>query len=96
MEWMSIEINKQNIKAETDKAVLINLPHKSNYDGFAFWHPAKLVRLGSNSYARKVSFTNDFIFKLKKYGQGKYNGNEIIDEREITVEELREIYGSEE
>lgn len=90
--WKNIEFNKQNIKADTGKAVLIAMPHSSAYDGYCFWHPAKLIRNGSNSYARTFGYTNDFTFKLKKYGQGRYNSNKVIDEREITASEMEDAF----
>ena len=90
--WKSIEINKQNIETYTGKSVLIKMPNKSKYAGYKFWHPAKLVRYGSNSYARSVSYTDDFTFKLKKYGNGKYNKFDVINEVEISVEEFEEAF----
>ena len=90
--WKSIEINKQNIENDTGKSVLIKIPNKSKYAGYKFWHPAKLVRYGSNSYARSVSYTDDFTFKLKKYGNGKYNKFDVINEVEIGVEEFEETF----
>ena len=91
--WKNININKQNIKADTYKAVLISMPKNSDYDGFSFWHPSKLVRDGRNSYAVSVGYTDDFKFKLVKYGKGKYNSRDIIAEIEIDAEEFEEAFG---
>ena len=91
--WKNIEINLQNIEAETEKAVLIKMPNNSNYAGYKFWHPSKLVRYGSNSYARSIGYTDQFTFKLKKYGNGKWNKTKVIDEKEISVEEFEEAFG---
>lgn len=91
--WRSININKQNIKAETGKAVLIALPHNSDYDGWCFWHSSKLVREGRNSNAVTISYTEDFTFYLKKYGKGKYNSRDVIDEAQLGYDELEEIFG---
>lgn len=90
--WKNIEINVQNIETETGKATLIKMPNKSDYAGYKFWHPSKLIRYGSNSYAKSVSYTDDFTFKLKKYGNGKYNKFDVIDEIEISVEEFEEAF----
>lgn len=90
--WKSININKQNIKAETEKAVLITCPHNSDYDGWEFWHPAKLVREGRHDNAVSVSYTEDFNFILKKYGKGKWNKNKILDEQQIDFEEFEEMF----
>lgn len=91
--WKNININKQNIKAETEKAILINMPHNSNYDGYSFWHPRKLVRDGKHSYAISLGYTEEFEFKLVKYGKGKYNSKEIIDQTVIDYEEFEEAFG---
>lgn len=40
MAWQKITVNVQNVEAETGKAVLITMRHKSDYDGFKFWHLA--------------------------------------------------------
>ena len=93
MEWKLIQINKQNIKTDTGRAVLIACPHKSKYDGYCFWHPSKLVREGRHGGAVSIGYTEDFSFKLKKYGKGKYNGNEVIDEVEIGCSEFEAIFG---
>ena len=90
--WKNIEINLQNIEGGTEKATLIKMPNKSKYAGYKFWHPSKLIRRGSNSYARSIGYTDSFTFKLKKYGNGKWNKNEVIDEKEISVEEFEEAF----
>lgn len=91
--WKSININKQNIKAETGRAVLIACPHNSEYDGYYFWHPSKLVRDGRHNNAVSISYTDDFTFYLKKYGQGKYNSRELLDEIQLGYDELEEVFG---
>lgn len=90
--WKNIEINIQNIEKDTGKATLIKMPNKSNYAGYKFWHPSKLIRYGSNSYARSISYTDEFTFKLFKNGNGKYNKFDVIDEIEISVEEFEEAF----
>lgn len=87
-EWKKQIFNRQNIKAETDKAILVQMPHKSKYDGFSFWHPKKITWNGAHDYEIIISYTDNFIFKLKKYGKGKYNSNEVIKELEISAEEF--------
>lgn len=93
MEWKNININKQNVDVETAKSVLIKMPHNSNYDGYKFWHPSKLVRKGRNSNSLSIGYNDQFTFKLKKYGKGKYNKKEVIDEIEIDVDEFEEAFG---
>ena len=90
--WKNIEINIQNIETDTGKATLIKMPNKSKYAGYKFWHPSKLIRYGSNSYARNVGYTDEFTFKLFKNGNGKYNKFNVIDTIEIDVEEFEEAF----
>lgn len=91
--WRQININKQNIKAETSRAKLIACPHNSRYKGYCFWHPAKLIRSGRHSNALSLSYTEDFSFNLIKYGKGKTNSREIIAEDEVDFEEFEEMFG---
>lgn len=90
MEWKSIQINKQNIKNDIGKAVLIAMPHNSKYDGFTFWHSSKLIRAGKHSYALSLSYTDDFVFKLKKVSPRTFK---VLDEEEISVEEFEQAFG---
>lgn len=90
--WKNIEINIQNIETDTGKATLIKMPNKSRYAGYKFWHPSKLIGYGSNSYARSIGYTDEFKFKLFKFGNGKYNKFDVIDEKEISVEEFEEAF----
>lgn len=93
MEWKNININKNNIKTETDKAVLIAMPHSSSYDGYVFWHPSKLVRNGRHSEAVSISYNDEFTFHLKKYGKGKTNYKDVLDEVELDPSEFEEEFG---
>ena len=92
MNWKNITINKQNIKGETAKAFLIQMPHKSQFDGFSFWHPKKLVRPGCNSYACELGYTDEWTFKLVKYGSGKWNQFEQIDNTSINAADFEEAF----
>lgn len=95
MSWKNINVNKNQIKADIGKAVLINCPHNSEYDGYSFWHPDKLVREGRHSASISIGYNDEFKFTLKKYGKGKYNQNEVIDEKVISVEEFETMFGIE-
>lgn len=90
--WDSFFVNSQNIKAMTGKAVLIALPHKSEYDGYKFWISTKLVDYAIDENAARVIYNDKFTFKLRKYGNGKYNQREIIDEIEISATELARVF----
>lgn len=92
MEWKNVNINKQNIDVETSRSVLIKMPHNSDFDGYKFWHPSKLVRKGRNSNSVSISYNDQFTFKLKKYGNGKYNKRDVIDEIDIDTEEFENAF----
>lgn len=85
--WTSIEINRNQIETETEKAILIKLPKNSNLNGFVFWHPSKLVRNGKGRMLT-FSFNEDFVFKIFKNGKGKTNKFKKIDEIIINAEEM--------
>lgn len=91
MKWKSIQFNKQNIEYETDKAVLIKIPHKSAYDGYKFWHPEKLVKVleKGNGYFLSFSYTDDFIFKIFKTNKKRVKTSEY----EIDGNEMAECFG---
>lgn len=92
--WKSINFNAQNIECESDKATLIKMPNNSNYEGYVFWHPSKLVReIGGKGYHLSFSFTDDFKFKVFKSGKGKHNFRKIIKETELSAEEMLEEFG---
>ena len=89
MIWRGFAINNNLIKVSTAKAVLINLPSGSQYKGYSFWHPRKLVKAGSMSM---VLYTDDFVFRLKKYGQGRFNQREILHEIELSASDMVEAF----
>ncbi len=94
MEWSRIQIQSNCIEHETYSALLINMPKTSYYKGFSFWHPKKCCKsIGKNGYLVQISFTDEFEFKLRKYGKGQYNWKEIIDERVINADELKSAFG---
>lgn len=91
--WHKVNFNAQNIESETEKAVLIKMPHKSGFDGFKFWHPKKLVRTaGGKGYFLTFSFTDEFEFKLVKNGNGKYNKFDVVDQRTISASEMIDAF----
>ena len=61
--WHKIKISANNIEASTDKAVLIKMKNNSNYNGFVFWHPAKLLRKEGTMYT--FSFNDEFKFNTR-------------------------------
>lgn len=92
MSWKNININTQNIEAQSDKATLIKMPNNSIYKGWSFWHTNKLVRDGKNSYSISIGYNDDFTFRLVKYGHGKWNKRQVLNETTISVEEFEEAF----
>ena len=93
MTWKNININIQNIKAQSSRSILIAMPHSSDYDGYCFWHSSKLVREGRHSNAVSIGYTDDFNFRLIKYGKGKWNSRDVIDEIYINASQLEDAFG---
>lgn len=94
MEWEKIQIQSNCIEYITSNGVLINLPKTSKYKGYSFWHPIKCCRsMGKNNFLLQIVFTKKFKFKLKKYGKGQYNFRQIIDEKDISSDELKKAFG---
>ncbi len=85
--WKSIKFNKQNIEHRTEKAVLIKMPKKSNYAGYAFWHPAKLVRtIGGNGYFMSFSYNDNFEFNIFKFE------NKSTKKQSISIQDIEEAF----
>jgi hypothetical protein len=84
--WKKINIVENNIEAITNKAYLIKMPNNSNYKGYKFWHTDKLIKKDGKIY--KLIYNDDFVFKLIKYGAGKYNFKDIVKEVHINSLEL--------
>lgn len=88
--WHKIYFNKQNIQTETSKATLIKMPHSSNYDGWLFWHPSKLVREeGGKGYHLSFSFSDTWEFKIFKQYKNKKG-----PEQTISIKEMKEAFGA--
>lgn len=91
--WRKFPVNIQNICAETDTGICIQMPHKSDHDGFTFWVSKKLIRKGCHSYEIRISVCEDMGFTLKKMGQGKYNFKKVIAEKPISANNLADAFG---
>lgn len=86
--WEEIEANN-SVERFTDKAALVGIP-KTDYK---FWHPKKLVKtFGKNNYGMAIAVCPEMKFKIFKNGQGQWNKFEKIDEREIDLRQLKELF----
>ena len=90
--WETVEFNKNQIKAETERAILLNCPHSSYYDGYSFWIPLSFVREGNRGNTLIFAYPENFEFTLRKYGKGKYNKRDVIDEVVICGDDIKDIY----
>lgn len=88
MKWKNLTISTNNIEISTEKSVLIKMPSNSCFAGFMFWHPAKLIRRGEHPYVKRMSYTEQFEFRLFKNGNGRFNYNKKIAEKTISAEEM--------
>lgn len=82
-EWYYIDVNKNMIKYDTGKAVLIACPSSSDYSGYCFWHPKSCVKEGRHSAALCISFTEEWEFHL--------TNKKTEDEQVVDYHELSEI-----
>ncbi|MFI3166541.1 MAG: zincin-like metallopeptidase domain-containing protein [Bacillota bacterium] len=68
--WNSLCMNETNCIKKCSKATLFEMPKGSDFEGYQFYHPNKLVKRDStskdNMLSFKLSFTDEFAFKLTK------------------------------
>lgn len=93
-EWLILSVNEQNIKAETARALLISMPHSCGYDGYEFWYPKALTDRGPHSSAVSLRYTPGRSIILRKYGKGRYNKTDVIDEVALSSLEWAEELAS--
>lgn len=87
--YLNININCNQIKYSTGRAYLIAMPHKSDYDGFAFWFPMSLVDEGRHDEAVRLCIPVDFNFKLKKTSNKTHK---VLAEAELNAYQLVEQF----
>ena len=90
--WKNIYINENNIEHYNGRSVLIKMPKSSDYKDYVFWHPVKCVHENDNKRYITLGYTDEWTFSLKKYGKGKFNKYQVIEEIEITVEEFENAF----
>lgn len=89
-DWESIIVTRDQVGDIVGNSVVIHMPRSSDYDGWYFFHPAKLVRQRNWYYT--ISFTKEFKFNLRKNGKGKWNKFDVIAERTIDHEQLKKQF----
>lgn len=87
--FLSVNINKNQIGTATGRAYLIKMPHNSDYDGFTFWFPQKLVDEGRHDEALRLCIPVSFNFHLKKTSAKTFK---TLDEAELNAYELVEQF----
>lgn len=87
--WKKITINKNSVAAETSSSVLIKMPNRSEFAGYIFWHPSKLVRVeGGKGYFISFSYTSDFEFKVFKQGKNR----KVLSEYRMSPDEIETAF----
>ncbi|MBS4769675.1 hypothetical protein KG090_00670 [Carnobacteriaceae bacterium zg-ZUI240] len=86
--WKNIKFNAQNIEYETGRATLVKMPNNSEWKGWMFWHPSKLIKtIGGKGYWKSFAYTDEWDFTLFK-GNGVYKKEEIL-----SAESIEEAFG---
>lgn len=90
--WKQINLNDNNISHVGARAVLIKCPASSAYKGYEFWYPLKLIAEGKHSASLTLSYNDASVFTLKKYGKGRFNSRDIVNEKTITATEFESLF----
>lgn len=92
--WKGIAISESLILRTTERSALIAMPRFSDYNGFTFWHPLKLVRYEFDLVS--IRYTDDFLFRLQKREKTRKGQWELTDEITLTAEEIEDVFSEEE
>jgi hypothetical protein len=78
------------------------MAESSEYNGYKFWHPTKLVRSqqrsnysGTRTWYNGIyslSYTDEFKFHLMKYGNSGYSKFQPTEELDIDVETMEQAF----
>lgn len=88
-QFLNININRNQIKHSSGRAILIAMPHNSDYDGFTFWFPEKLVDEGRHGEAVRLCIPVSFNFTLRRTSPKTYK---VLAEEELNAYELVEQF----
>lgn len=90
--WKTLDLPPELVAVCTDKSIKIDMPQNSRYKGYNCWISRKLVHInvqyvGNDKFLfYEVVYKDNFMFRLKKYGKGRYNKYDVVDEKEIDAE----------
>lgn len=87
--YLNININRNQVKLSTGRALLIAMPHNSDYDGFTFWFPEKLVDKGRHDEAIRLCIPVSFEFKLRRTSPKTFK---VLAEEELNAYQLVEQF----
>ena len=87
--YLNININRNQVKRSTGRALLIAMPHNSDYDGFTFWFPEKLVDEGRHDEAIRLCIPVSFEFKLRRTSPKTFK---VLAEEELNAYQLVEQF----
>ncbi len=67
-QWQKISVTESDFVKKCKNATLFNMPKGSEYEGYQFFHPNKLVHMKEGDYnlTFDLSYTKDFVFNLTK------------------------------
>ena len=88
-QYLNININRNQVELSTGKALLVKMPHNSDYDGFTFWFPQKLVNEGRHDEALRLVIPVGFSFTLKRISD---KTRAVLDEAELNAYQLVEQF----
>ena len=87
--WKNVKGNSNLIQVTTETSVLIKLPNSK----FKFWHPKKCVKTsGKNNYLMSIGYTDEFVFKIFRNGEGSHSKFKVIEEKTISVEDFEAFW----
>lgn len=82
-EWLSVNVNTNNIKCWSNAFACIKLPYQSEYRNCEMWVTKKLIKKVGGMY--QITFREDFSFRIRKKSGC---------ETEILGGDLIEIFGA--
>lgn len=89
--WTNLELYTNMVLHVSEKTALVAMPFKSEFKGYCFNHPARLVRKTKNPHLVNLSFSEEFVFNIFKRERNEDGIYVQVDERNLSAEEMRKI-----